>query len=167
MTVHKAIAWGLAVLLMASVTQFAAAQSAPSPKRLNAAKALLKASGASKNFDAVVPTMMVQIKKIILQQHSGKAEIVNEVFKRVEKRFGTRKQELIDQIAILYAQKMTTADMNALTAFYSTGPGAKFVQLQPQLIQESALIGQKWGREVGQKIFTEVIQDLKKQGIAQ
>lgn len=157
----------IALALVLHLSGPAAAQkSAADPERLAAARNLMQISGAARAFDTVIPLMMRQIKGLIKKQHSGRGALIDELFTRVEQRFSLRKQELIDQIAALYAREMTTSDMNDIAAFYSSGVGARFIALQPKLMRNSALLGQAWGRKIGQEIVTEVQAELRRRGIA-
>lgn len=166
MSFYRTIIAAAALGLSLAFSGVAMAQKAPvDPAALAAAKELLKASGASKNMDAVIPVMMGQMKKMIMHQSKGKTAEVEEIFKRTMQRFGDKKNELIDQIAALYATEIPIEDMKALTAFYSSGPGARFVAKQPQLIQKSAMLGQAWGRKIGQQIFGEIQNELRAKGI--
>ena len=46
-----------------------------------------------------------------------KADEIREVFKQVAVKFVDRKGELIDQIAALYAEKLSAEDMTAIVGF--------------------------------------------------
>ena len=152
-------------LVLNSETSAFAQKANVEPERLAAAVNLLKATGAAKNFDAVVPLMIRQISKVVKASNRGKEAIVDEVFAKMRVKFGNRKQELIDQIAALYAQEMTAADMNEISAFYSSGAGARFVALQPKLIGASSKLGQAWGQKIGRELVGEVRQELRKRGV--
>lgn len=157
----------LVFMVMAAPVGPAAAQKVKvDPQRLEAAKNLLQISGAAKSFDAIIPLMMKQLKALFKKQHRRHGEFIDEVFKRIELRFGNRKQELIDQVAMVYAKEMTAAEMNELSAFYSSGVGARFVSLQPKLIKASSGLGRAWGRRIGQEILLEVQLEMRNRGIA-
>ena len=52
-----------------------------------------------------------------------------------------------------------------MTRFYSTGVGAKFVGLLPELTQQSMLLGQRWGAQIGREIESEARVELRKRGV--
>jgi uncharacterized protein len=154
----------LAAVLMTS--SLASAQKAPvDPARLAVAKELLVASGSAQQFDAVMPTMLGQMAQIFgnqKPQHKGEIE---KAFQLMASKFASRKQELLDLIAELYAETFSTDDLKGLLAFYKTPLGAKFVAAQPQLAQQQMVAGQRWGMKIGQEVEAEVRQELKKRGI--
>jgi hypothetical protein len=100
---------------------------------------------------------------VSLAPHAEKQ--IQEVMGQLLDRFSQRKNELIDQIASLYAEKLTLEEIQELTRFYSTGVGAKFIAMLPELMQRSMLLGQRWGEAIGREIEAEARQELKKRGI--
>ena len=146
----------------------ARAQKAPAvdPVRLAGAKQMMAAAGVARQFDAVMPLIFNQLQGLFLQQHPTQQDELKEIFKAVLARMSQRKQELIDEIAGLYAQKLTAAELAEITRFYSTGVGAKFVnEVQPEITNQSVAIGQRWGQKLGAEVEQEVRQEAKKRGM--
>lgn len=145
------------------------AQKAPAtaadPARLAAAKELLEVSGAAKNFDAAMPMMLAQMQQIFMKLKPGNDKEIRDVFSKIGDRFSARKQEAFDEIAVLYAEKLTTEELKQISAFFRSGVGAKFIAQQPELVQRSMVIGQRWGEKIGREIEAEVRQELKKRGV--
>jgi uncharacterized protein len=133
--------------------------------RIAGAKDMMAAAGVSKQFDTVMPLIFNQMKGLFLQQHPTQQKPLSEIFDGLLVRMSARKQELIDEIAVLYAQKLTVEEMKEITRFYSTGAGAKFIQLQPELAGQSAAIGQRWGQKLGAEVEQEVRREAKKRGM--
>ena len=145
----------------------AQSQKAPAadPARVAGAKEMMAAAGVSKQFDAIMPLIFNQMQGIFLQQHPTQQKELKEVFDAVLARMSARKQELIDEIAVLYAQKLSVEELKEITRFYSTGAGAKFIQLQPEIAGQSAVIGQRWGQKLGAEVEQEVRREAKKRGM--
>ena len=141
-----------------------AAQTAD-PERVAAAKALLDAAGTAKQFDTVVPLVSTQIENAFTQLKPEYAAQIKEAFGRIPEKFSARKQELLDQIAVLYAQQLSAADFNEITKFYNSPIGKKFIGLQGSLAQQSMILGRNWGQKIGQEIEQEIRENLKKKGI--
>lgn len=134
-------------------------------ERLAAAKSLLEAIGAAKQFDAVMPLMMAQMQDSFMQMSPEHGQEIREVMTQLADRFSKRKSELFDQIAPLYSERFTAVEMGELTKLFGSGIGAKFIQLQPEMVQQSMLIGQRWGEKIGQEIDREMRDELAKRGI--
>jgi uncharacterized protein len=135
------------------------------PARIAAARQLMDVTGAAKQFDAVMPMMMQQFEPLFLRLAPGHEKEIKEVLAGLLSKFSERKSELFEKIAGLYSEKMTAEDMKDLAAFFSTGTGARFIQLQPVLVQGSMAIGQQWGQQLGREIDKEMREELAKRGI--
>lgn len=66
--------------------------------------------------------------------------------------------DLVDMLIPVYAKHLELADVEELIRFYRTPTGRRFLEKQPLIMQESMLIGQKWG----EKLSMEIIQDMQK-----
>ena len=135
------------------------------PARLAAAKELLVVVGSAKQFDVVVPLITQQLESAFVSLKPDHAAEIKDVFRAIPEKFSQKKQELLDQIAALYAEKLTADEINEIIKFYKTPVGSRFVQLQPELVQQSMQLGQTWGRKIGQEIDQEVRKQLKDRGV--
>ena len=144
----------------------AIAQNAPiDPQRLAQARELLELSGGARNFDTVMPSMMQQMTQILTAQKPENRAQIEQVMQSMMTKFTDRKQELIDQIAVIYAERFTSDDIAGLIAFYKSPTGRKFTATQPEILKDSMAAGQSWGRKIGAEIESSARQELKKRGI--
>ena len=60
--------------------------------------------------------------------------------------------ELIDLTIPAYAKHLTHDEIKELIKFYESPVGKKLVKVQPQIMQESMVAGQKWGMDLGRRI---------------
>lgn len=163
----------LAAFVLAPVALFAAFSAgygfadakSPPEAGLAAAHELIVATGASKQFETVVPMMVRQLEPILLQIAPGKDAEIKEIMSLMVERFSERKSEMLDIIAKIYAAKLTEGEMKDLSAFFSTGAGAAFIAKQPEILSESMTAGQKWGEKIGVEIEEQIRQELQKRGI--
>jgi hypothetical protein len=137
----------------------------PAEASLVAARELIIATGASKQFETVVPMMVKQLEPILLQMAPGKEAEIKEVMNLMVERFSQRKAEMMEIIAGVYASKLTEPEMKDLAAFFSKGAGAAFIAKQPEILTESMTAGQQWGQKIGMEIEQEIRQELTKRGI--
>ncbi len=160
--------WVAALSLTAPIASFAQENTAPAavdPARLAAAKELLEVTGSSKQFDVIMPMISRQLESAFIKLKPGQEAVIKEVFRIFPKKFSQRKQEAFDQVAVLYAQRFTTDELNEVSKFYRSPVGAKFVQAQPELFPQIMAIGQAWGRKIGQEIDEEARKELKQRGV--
>jgi hypothetical protein len=55
--------------------------------------------------------------------------------------------------------------MRAVAEFYRSPVGSKLIDVQPDIMQESILAGQRWGARIGQEIEEEARRELKRRGV--
>ena len=137
----------------------------PAEASLSAARELIVATGASKQFEAVVPMMVKQLEPILLQMAPGKEAEIKEITGLIVQRFSERKSEMMEIIANIYASKLSEAEMKDLSAFFSKGAGAAFIAKQPEILTESMAAGQQWGQKIGVEIEQQIRDELQKRGI--
>jgi hypothetical protein len=79
-------------------------------------------------------------------------------FPNVEKEFWKQlsneinAEELVSLVIPIYDKYYSESDVDQLIAFYKTPLGAKLIKTMQPIMQESMLAGQKWGKELGEKI---------------
>lgn len=61
--------------------------------------------------------------------------------------------ELVDLIVPIYDRNLTHEDVKELIKFYDSPTGKKFVAVLPKITQESMVVGEKWGRELAQRML--------------
>lgn len=170
MTVSRGFLAGAIVAPVALISAFSAGfvmaeAQKPAEASLTAARQLIVATGASKQFEAVVPMMVKQLEPILLQMAPGKEAEIKEITGLIVQRFAERKSEMMEIIAKIYASKLSEEEMKDLSAFFSKGAGAVFISKQPEILTESMAAGQEWGQKIGVEIEQQIRDELKKRGI--
>jgi uncharacterized protein len=135
------------------------------PERIAAAKELMAVVGAGRQFDGVVPLISAQLQDALEKLQPSHAAEIKEVFKPIVEKFSSRKEEIIDQVAALYAQKMTAAELREVLQFYKGPVGAKFIHILPDVIRATAVLGQAWARKIAQEIDLEARKELRQRGV--
>lgn len=155
----------IAVLLSLAVGHPAVAQPRPSEEAMDAARSFVNASGAAAQFDQVMPLMADQLSKAFRSLAPNRAREIDEAMAEVVKRFISRKSELIDEIAAIYADKLSVEDLREITKFYQTGAGRRMVEALPEVTRRAAAVGQTWGQRIGAEIANEMRRELRRRGI--
>lgn len=158
----RALLFALAIAVAALP---AARAQAPDAARVEAAKQLMLAAGAARQFDEVMPLLAGQISQNLLRLAPDKSKDIADVFQKLLPRFVEKKGVLLDQIAGLYAKELTLEELNGIVAFYKSPVGAKFAAVQPSIMRQSMALGQRWGQQIGIDLDAEARQELKKRGI--
>ena len=72
--------------------------------------------------------------------------------------------EVIDQIAAVYARTYTADELREAVALYRGPTGQKIVQKLPALLQESMAVGQRFGQSIGNELRDRMVDELRKRG---
>lgn len=164
-TISTRLTAAVALCLVLAIPALSQRAAAPSPDGIAAAKELMTITGADKNMDIMMANMIPQFAAIQKQQRPDQAAAIDEVFASLSTRMMARKQEMLDLIAPLYAERFSADELKQVIAFFKSPTGVKFVAAQPDILQRSMLIGQQWGQRIGAEIDAEVRRELKKKGI--
>ncbi len=72
---------------------------------------------------------------------------------------------LMDQIVPIYHRYYTHREIKELLAFYQTSIGKKTIAVLPKIMNESMVVGKKWGEALCPEIIRRVEVALKREGI--
>lgn len=155
-----ACALGLAGALLA-MPAFA---QAPDPATLASARALMAASGADRGLDQIVPNFLEESRRVIIQTRPELDKPLIEATEAIAPRFIKKREELLNTIASFYARRFTKAELDQVTAFYSSETGKKMVALLPGAIAETREFLQTWTRQLSTDLMTSLREEMKKRG---
>jgi hypothetical protein len=119
----------------------AGAQS-PSPDTLAAARELIVTMRAADYFKTIMPAIVQQLKPAIVQNRPQVERDYDAIMPLMLDSMNARVNEIIDQVAALYARNFTAAELNEVVAFYRGPTGQKFIQKLPLITQELRKRGQ-------------------------
>jgi hypothetical protein len=137
---------------------------APSPEALAAARELVTTINLTKQFTALMPTIMKALKPAIVQNRSDVERDYDALTPILLGGFQARLGELSEAVAIIYASNFSADDLHALTAFYKTPLGQKLLQKTPVVATETMGAGQKFGQSVAADMRQRMIEELRKKG---
>ena len=69
--------------------------------------------------------------------------------------------ELVEKVVPIYDKQLTHPEVKNLIKFYQTPTGRKLIKVMPAITQESMVVGQEWGRAIGEKVAAR----LKQKGL--
>ncbi|OYX82369.1 MAG: hypothetical protein B7Y83_15010 [Flavobacteriales bacterium 32-34-25] len=116
---------------------------AQSTSKIQKINQLLELTGSGK----MAIQMMDQIMGSFKTTHSKTSEDFLKEFKKEVKA-----EDLTNMIIPIYDKHYTESDIDQLIAFYNSPIGKKMISTMPQVIQESMVVGQTWGKQIIEKI---------------
>ena len=142
----------------------AAAQQHPTPSAIATAKELLQSKGATAIFEPLVPGVIESIKNSLIPANPGLFKDLNDVANKLRTELAPRRDEIIDEIARLYAQRFTEAEMKQVVAFYKSPVGKKFVTEEPAVIDQGLVRAEAWSQKMREEVMTMFKAEMKKRG---
>jgi hypothetical protein len=152
----------LAGVLLAGGTSYAQPQ--PSPAALAAANELIELKGAAHMFDPVVPGVIETAKNTLLQTNTTLSKELNEVAAALRQQYAGKRAEVTAEIARLYAQRFTEAEIKQAIAFYKTPLGKKLIEEEPRVLEESMGRIQNWADRFAEDMLRRFREEMRKKG---
>jgi hypothetical protein len=156
------------ILLILTGPNLAVAQSPapPNPESITAARELVAASGMDTQVRSMLPTIVQVLRPgFVTGRPKQFVEAYDAIVSVLVEAFGSRIDEMSDQVATVYAQTFSVDEMRQLTAFYRTPVGQKLLEKMPGLLQQTSAIGQALGRKVAEEMRDRIADELRKRGL--
>jgi len=109
--------------------------------------------GTDTNFKAVIKQMISTYKNKYPYETSWnvmEAELIK-----------TSIDDLAEMMIPIYRRYLTLTDIEAITEFYKTPVGKKYVRNLPSILQESIQVGQEWGQKIKIRIDEKLKEEKK------
>lgn len=141
----------------------APAQPEISPSHLALAREAMLNSGLARSFDSIIPALSEQIKKNTVTRPELSKDL-DEVLKGLAPESEMQKQRMVDIAARIYAQRLSEAELKDIVAFFRSPAGKRYVETQPQLLDELVGAMQDWTQEVSEYLMVRVRAEMAKRG---
>lgn len=156
---------GALLIALAAFSPPASSQTA-TPDNFQLARDVVVASGATRAFEGVVPSILQQSLGVFVQQNPDLQKELTESIKSIAPEFEKRVSEIVDIVARVYASRFSEAELKDILDFYRSDSGKKLVTLLPNVLEESFVKTQEWGGQLSEEIILRLRADMKKKGHA-
>jgi hypothetical protein len=136
----------------------------PSAGQVQLGRDVVEASGASRAFENVVPSILQQTLNMILQQNPDLQKDLVASVQAIRPEFEKRQGEITDIVARIYAQRFTEAELKEILAFYRSTTGKKFVADIASVLEQSFVMTQEWGGKLSEEVVVRLRAEMKKKG---
>ncbi len=140
----------IACLALALIASFAHAEETATldPARIAAAKELMAVTGMTKQMDGMIAVMGQGFRKGAQDRAgSAAANALGSEFDKHMQRMMSYRDQMLEEFAVIYAQRFTVDELNAVIEFYNSPTGQKFIAATPELMQAGAHIGIKYSQK--------------------
>jgi hypothetical protein len=136
----------------------------PPPNAVLIAKQIIEIKGVSAMFAPLVHGVIVKVRDQFIQTNFMWAKDLTDIGNNLEKEYGPRGSEIIDETARIYASHFTEAELKQLLAFYQSPLGRKSVAEEPKITDESMAYAGRWGDDLSVEIIDKMRAEMKKRG---
>ncbi|MFO1162345.1 MAG: DUF2059 domain-containing protein [Reyranellaceae bacterium] len=157
----------LLTLLFVATTGPVAAQPAPDPAALVAAKSLMSRTGVEGLMQQQLSRMPAHVKSIFATIDLGpdKDEWIARYADLATRELEQRLPRYLEQVTALYACTFTVDELRELNAFYDSTLGRKVIAAMPVLMRESSELSQQMTAEAIRETFRVLAPELEKHGV--
>jgi hypothetical protein len=131
------------------------------PERMALAMKLVALSGTARIFDDVLPTVAEQAKNQFIRANPQMQLGIIAVVDRIAVQLVSRRPELDQYLARVWASGFTDEEMQNLIDFFSSDTGKKFSVALPQILVVQTSAAQEWGKSVSEELSVKVQAELK------
>jgi hypothetical protein len=132
-----------------------------SPERMELATKLLQLSGTSRVFDQILPGIAEQAKNYFIRANPQMQLGIISVVDKVALEMVSRRPELDQYFARVWASGFSDDEMQELIDFYETDLGKKFAIAFPQVLAVQMGAAQEWGKSVSAELSQRVQEELR------
>lgn len=147
-----------------AIAQTPAPTAQVSSTHLGAAREVVTLSGITRSFDAIVPQFAEQVKQTFGTTRPELNADLEQVLTAIKPEMEDRKSEMVALAANTFAQRLTEAELTDIAAFFKSPSGRRYVEMQPQILDEMFAEMQGWTQRLSEFIITRVRAEMKKKG---
>lgn len=134
------------------------------PSHLQAARDVIIESGIVRSFDSFIPQFVEQARETMGTTRPELIKDLDAIAKEMPPKLADFRNEIVDIGARVYANRLSEAELREVSAFFKTPAGSKYVNLQPQILQELFGEMQGWTQRLGVRVVELFREELKKRG---
>ena len=148
-----------------ATTTFPATPAAePTPTAVALAREVITTSGISRSFDIIVPQFLDQIGTNLTRTRPDLIRDLNTVMEQVKPEFDKQTQDLLNDAARLYAQRLNEKQLKDISDFFKTPSGMAYVSTQPLVMTDLFTQMQSFQQRLSADMVTRIRAEMKKRG---
>ncbi|MET3599354.1 DUF2059 domain-containing protein [Martelella mangrovi] len=133
-----------------------------SPEHQAAAKAALGALGINSQFDEILPNQADLVQAQLTQVYPNYHALIDEVVTDTAISLASRRADLENEGAQIYANIFTQEELEQLATFYNSDLGKKFIQYGPIAARELSQAGDIWARGIARDLNQQAQEELNR-----
>jgi hypothetical protein len=136
----------------------------PSAEAVTAARALVTTMRLSDQYKALLPAILLGLKPAVAQDRPEIERDYDAIMPMLADAFAPYYSAMVDDIATVYANNFTAAELREIEAFYRQPIGQKLLEKTPVLAQQSMQVGQDVSRKAAEDLKGRLTEALRQKG---
>ena len=137
---------------------------AQTPGAVAAAKELVALKGGNSMFDPLIPGVIERAKNSFVPTNPQLIGQLNQVAEQLKKEYASKSVDITNEVAKVYAQHFTEAELKEILVFYKSPVGRKMVTEEPKAIEQSLKAAQDWAAKFSDVVLERFRVEMKKKG---
>jgi uncharacterized protein len=154
-----------AVLVSAACAALSPARAQePSANAVAMAREYMVLKGGNLLFERIVPGVIENVKNTFVPTNPQLGKPLKEVAELLHKEFEPKRAEITNEVARVFAQRFTEAELKDIVTFYRSPVGKKLAIEEPNTIELSMKRAQAWADDLSEKVMSRFRVEMKKKG---
>jgi uncharacterized protein len=154
------------LLIIGTLVLWVSASSAqtPSPDAMAAARSLVVTMKQADQYRALLPEILLTLKPQLTQDRPEIERDYEAMTPVIVDAFAPYVQQMVDQLATVYANSFTVDELKQIEAFYKQPVGQKLLAKDAALEQAATQIGEDGSRKAAEDLRSRLTQALRQKG---
>lgn len=133
-----------------------------SKDQLKAAHEAIQAIGTTKPFDNILPDVAEQLKANLIQASPNYQDLISKTVDAKALDLAPRRRDLENEAAEIYAKSFSVEELKAISTFFGSDAGKKFLKDMPLVNRELYKAANIWGAGIQRDLSKSAGDDLEK-----
>ena len=136
----------------------------PSASAQKIAREIIDLKNTNMLFGPMVPGVIERVKGMLSQTNPALRKDLDAVAVNLNKAFAPRVNDLLNEVAKLYASRFTEAELKEIVTFYRSATGKKIIALEPQMFDDAMAGLAGWQEKFAEEVISRFRAEMKKRG---
>jgi uncharacterized protein len=142
----------------------AASAQTPSPDAMTAARSLVTTMKLPDQYKALLPAILLGLRRTLTQDRPEIERDYDAMKPTVEAAFTPYYTAMLDDVAAIYANNFTVAEMREMETFFRRPVGQKYLEKAPAIAQQINQVTQDASRKAADDLRTRLTEALRQKG---
>ena len=142
----------------------AASAQAPAPDAMTAARSLVTTMKLPDQYKALLPAIILGLRRTLTQDRPEIERDYDAMKPTIEAAFTPYYTAMLDDVAAIYANNFTVAEMREMETFFRRPVGQKYLEKAPAVTQQINQVTQDASRKAAEDLRTRLTEALRQKG---